>query len=366
MYTDRQRRLMERQRGKGLGCVALVPGPNMRYLSGLPLVVSERPVVAFFCADGRAAAVVPALELGRTRAIAGDGLRLYPYTDEEGHEAAFKALAESLDLDRRRCAVEYLHMRALELHELERAAPHAQFVSLEEELPGLRAVKDQHEIDTIRRAIRITERALHQLIAEPLLGLSERQIAAGLEQEMRAAGADSVAFLIVVGGPNSADPHAEPSERVLQRGDFLTIDCGATKDGYLSDITRTFVLAEAEPEMTALYETVRRANEAGRRAARAGVPAQLVDRAARSVITEAGYGEQFVHRTGHGLGMEVHEPPYIVEGNERPLQPGMVFTIEPGIYLPGLGGVRIEDNVVVTAEGSQCLTSFPRELLVIS
>jgi Xaa-Pro dipeptidase len=174
-----------------------------------------------------------------------------------------------------------------------------------------------------------------------------------------------VAFLIVVGGPNSADPHAEPSERALQHGELLTIDCGVTRDGYLSDITRTFVLTKAKAEVVALYETVRRANEAGRRAVKAGVPAQLVDRAARSVIAQAGYAEYFVHRTGHGLGMEVHEPPYIVEGNSQRLQAGMVFTVEPGVYLPGIGGVRIEDNVVVTADGSECLTSFPRELMVI-
>ncbi len=365
MCTERQRRLAERQRQSRLDCVALVPGPNLRYLSGLPLFMSERPVVAFYCADGRAAAVVPALEAGRTRAIAADSLSIYPYADEEGYEATFGSAVESLDLDGGRCAVEYLHMRVLELRALERAAPHAQFVSLEEELPGLRAIKDQVEIAAMRTAIEVTEQALHQLIAQPLAGLSERQVATRLEQEMRAAGADGPAFIMVVGGPNTADPHAEPSARPLKRGDLVTIDCGVTKDGYHSDITRTFVIGEPDLQQTAIYESVQRANEAGRRACGPGVPAQLVDRAARAVIREAGYGEQFIHRTGHGLGLEVHEPPYIVEGSEQPLQVGMVFTIEPGIYVPGVGGVRIEDNVVVTADGSECLTSFPRELLVV-
>jgi Xaa-Pro dipeptidase len=293
-------------------------------------------------------------------------MSIHSYTDEQGYDVAFASAAESLALDGKRCAVEYLHMRVLELRALEAAAPHAQFVSLEQELPGLRSIKDGDEIAAIRAAIEITERSLHQLIAQPLLGLSERQVVARLEQEMRAAGADGPAFVMVVGGPNTADPHAEPSERPLERGDLVTIDCGVTKDGYHSDITRTFVIGDPNPRQGAIYETVWRANEAGRRACRPGTLAQDVDRAARAVIRDAGYGQYFIHRAGHGLGMEVHEPPYIVEGNEQPLQSGMVFTVEPGIYVPGLGGVRIEDNVVVTADGSECLTSFPRELLVIS
>jgi len=366
MYTDRQRRLAERQREKGLDCIALVPGPNMRYLCGLALFMSERPVVALFHADGRAGAVVPALELGRAKTMAGDRMALYPYADEDGPEDAFLALAEYSGLAESRCAVESLHMRVLELRMLERAAPGAGFVSLEEELPGLRAIKDQHEIKAIRRAIKITERGLHELISQPLLGLSERQIAARLDQAVRAAGADSGASPIVVGGPNSANPHAGPSDRALQRGDLLTIDCGVRIDGYLADITRTFVIGEAASEVVAMYEAVLQANEAGRQAVRAGVPAQAVDRAARKAIEDAGYGEYFIHRTGHGLGMEVHEPPYIVEGNEQPVEAGMVFTVEPGVYLPGLGGVRIEDDVVVQADGCESLTSFPRELLVIS
>lgn len=366
MRPDRQRLLVERQQQLGLDCVALVPGPNMRYIAGLPLFMSERPILSLHCADGRAAAVVPMLEAGRTRAIAAGTLDVYPYTDEEGHESAFTAAVESLKLDGGRCAIEYLQMRVLELRALEDAAPHTRFVSLEAELPGLRAIKDCAEIAAISAAVAVTEQALHRLIAQPLLGLSERQVAAQLEQEMRNAGADEPAFVMVVGGPNTADPHAEPSERPLERGDLLTIDCGVTYDGYHSDITRTFVIGEPSPQQAAIYEVVRRSNEAGRRACAPGVPAQLVDRAARSVITEAGYGERFIHRTGHGLGMEVHEPPYIVEGNEQLLRAGMVFTVEPGIYVPGLGGVRIEDNVLVTDDGAQSLTAFPRELLVIA
>jgi Xaa-Pro dipeptidase len=365
MFSKRQRALFERQQEAGVDCTVLVPGPNIRYISGLSLFASERPVVAFYPTRGKAALILPRLEAGRAQRAVGDSIALYPYSDEEGADAAFAAVAQDLALDGKRCAVEHLQMRVLEYSALQRCAPGATFVSLEEAMPGLRAIKDPTEIDAMRRAIAITEAALQRLLDGGLRGRSEREVAARLAEQMRQGGADSVAFIIVVAGPNSADPHAGPSERRIERGDFVTIDCGVSLDGYLSDLTRTFVVGEATPEMRVVYALVRRANQAGRAAVRAGVPAQDVDRAARGVIEQGGHGTHFVHRTGHGLGMEVHEPPYIVEGNAELLQSGMVFTVEPGIYVPGFGGVRIEDNVVVTKDGAQCLTSFDRELMLV-
>jgi Xaa-Pro aminopeptidase len=337
----------------------------MRYLSGLSLFTSERPILAFYPLKGSPAMLLPGLEAGRVRDVVGTAIELYPYTDEQGYQPALERAVRVLALEGQRCAVEYLSMRVLELRALERAAPAAAYVSLEDELHGLRAIKDTSEISAMRQAIAITERALHNLISQPVLGMAEREIAGRLEQEMMAAGADGIAFVIVVAGPNSANPHAGPSDRPVQEGDLLTIDCGVTKDGYLSDITRTFALGKVHPRLADVYRTVKRANEAGRDAIRPGIAAQEVDRAARAVIAEAGYGEFFIHRTGHGLGMEGHEPPYIVEGNLQSLEPGMVFTVEPGIYMPGVGGVRIEDNVAVTETGADCLTSFSRELMVI-
>ena len=168
---------------------------------------------------------------------------------------------------------------------------------------------------------------------------------------------------LVAAGPDAAAGQATPTARQIASGDLVVIDCGVTWQGYCADITRTFAVGQIDPEMERVYEVVRQANEAGRAAVDERVPAQEVDRAARRVITEAGYGEYFVHRTGHGVGLEVHEPPYIVEGNETPLPLGATFTVEPGIYLPGRGGVRIEDDVLVIPEGADTLTSFPRELI---
>lgn len=370
--THRLERLIEGQRAAGIDCVALVPGPNLRYVSGLTLFTSERPIVAFFPLRGRPAILLPAFEQGQVaRAVAlrpGQADPI-PYTDEEGYQGAFRRAAELLALEGR-IAVEYRHMRVLELRALQEAAPTASVVPLEQALPGLRMIKDQREIEAMREAIAITERALHALVAQPLIGLSEREIAGRLEQEMKQAGAERVAFIIAVAGPNGADPHAAPSGRPVQAGELLTIDCGAMCDGYPADITRTFVLGPTDDQnafrtLRAIYETVRRANAAGNAAVRPGVAAEDVDRAAREVIDQAGYGAYFTHRTGHGLGLEGHETPYIVQGNAQQLEPGMVFTVEPGIYVPGLGGVRIEDDVVVTQEGMECMTTFPREWTVI-
>lgn len=366
-----KRRLYARQQLAGLDCVALVPGPNLRYLSGLPLFMSERPIVALYPLEGRPALLLPELERGRVADVTAGAVDLFSYGDQEGYASAFARVTEALALDGKRVAVEYMHMRVLELRALEWGAPRASFVSLEESLPGLRVVKDRDEIAAIRAAIDITERALRTLIAgtgsgDTFVGRTERQVAEGLTREILSAGADAVAFMIVVAGPNGADPHAGPSERPLQPGDLMTIDCGGVFDGYIADITRTFAIGSVDDRLRTIYEVVRQANAAGRAAARPGISAQEIDRAARKVIEDAGYGEQFFHRTGHGLGLETHEPPYIVEGNAQLLEPGMVFTVEPGIYVAGLGGVRIEDDVVITEHGAESLTTFPREWTVLS
>ncbi|MBN1933679.1 MAG: aminopeptidase P family protein [Anaerolineae bacterium] len=365
MLNNRQTQLICQQHTAGVDCVALVPGPNLNYVSGLALHASERPIVAFFPVQGQPVVVLPVLERGRAEKMVQGNAQLIGYTDEDGPTTAFAQASRELGLSGKRIAVEHLHMRVLELHYIEQAATGAEFVSLEAALPGLRAIKDVGEIATMRRAVAITEQALHKLIARPLIGLTEKEIAVRLEQLMRQAGADGVAFIIVVAGPNSADPHAGPSDRPVQSGDLVVIDCGATYGGYPADLTRTFSAGTVSDELKRIYEVVRQANAAGKAVVRAGVPAQEVDRAARRVIDAAGYGPHFFHRTGHGLGLEVHEPPYIVEGNGEPLSSGMVFTVEPGIYLPGVGGVRIEDNVVVTVQGVDCLTTFERELQVL-
>ena len=199
------------------------------------------------------------------------------------------------------------------------------------------------------------------------VGMTEREAAARLVSALQSHGAEGLAFSpIVCGGPNGALPHAFPAERPFQAGDWVVVDWGAKVAGYASDITRMVVFGEPQAPLADVHEIVVRANAAGRAAVRPGVEAQAVDAAARAVIDASGYGPQFMHRTGHGLGLEAHEPPYIVNGNEQILDPGMLFTVEPGIYLEGVGGVRIEDDVVVTQTGAETLTTLSRDPYIIS
>jgi Xaa-Pro dipeptidase len=220
----------------------------------------------------------------------------------------------------------------------------------------------------MREAVAIAQRALQASLPTIRAGVTERELAAELTLQLLRAGSqtDMPFSPIVASGPNSANPHAIPTGRALARGDLLVLDWGATYGGYVSDLTRTLAIGEIDAELKKIYAVVAEANAAGQAAARPGLPAGDVDRAARRVIEAAGYGEFFIHRTGHGIGMEGHEAPYIYAENKLILAPGMTFTIEPGIYLPGRGGVRIEDNIVITETGSESLSDWSRELIVRS
>ncbi|MBN1955400.1 MAG: aminopeptidase P family protein [Anaerolineae bacterium] len=358
-------RLQEEAAKKGLDCVALVPGANLFYLTGLSFHLSERPVVGLFPVDGPPAMVLPELEAPKLE-NADLAIVAHPYTDEEGPTLAFHQACAALELAEARIGAEALRMRLLEARYLERYAPGCQLVPADEVMSILRMVKDEGELTLMRRAVAVAEAALNTTLDRMRVGMTEREVAGLLMVELIRAGGEGLPFQpLVVAGPNAASPHSGPSDRPIRPGEAVVIDCGALVGGYASDITRTIAIGDLPEEMGRVYEIVLEANTIGRAVAGPGVPAQQVDRAARAVIKDGGYGDYFIHRTGHGLGLEAHEPPYIVEGNELPLQPGMTFTVEPGIYLPGLGGVRIEDDVVITARGAESLTTFPRELIVL-
>jgi Xaa-Pro dipeptidase len=364
MIENRLQGLRQQQAAHDLDWVALVPGANLRYLTGLNLALTERPLVFFFPREGRPASLLPTLEVPRIEAHLTFEVELFAYSDEEGHQPAFERACRALNLAGKHLGVEFLNMRVLELKHLEQYAPGCQMLDAGGVLSELRMIKDAKEIEHIRQAIRITEQALQEVADAIQPGRADLEIAAELKIAFLRAGGQGMSFEpIVVAGPESASPHAGPSGRLIEPGDLIVIDCGVTYQGYVADITRTFAVGPIASQLERVYEIVKEANAAGRAAVRPGVSAQEVDRVARQVIAQAGYGEYFVHRTGHGLGLEVHEPPYIVEGNEDLLQPGMTFTIEPGIYLPGQGGVRIEDDVLVTSQGAETLTTFPRDQL---
>lgn len=349
-------------------CVALMPGANLLYFTGINTHLSERPTTVFVPSTGSLAAVLPHLEAPAARDHLPGDARLFTYRDEEGHEAAFHQLAAALELPGKPIGIEYLAMRVLEMRRIEQAAPGCSLLAVEPWLPALRMHKDETEIEHMRRAVSIAERAMHTLLDAGAVraGRSELEVAADLKIALLREGSQGDAFSpIVVAGPNSASPHASPSDRPMADGEFVVIDWGAVYRGYRSDITRTFALGTPTPEMERIYEAVLAANQAGELAARPNTTAQEVDRAARQSIILAGYGEHFIHRTGHGLGLETHEPPYIVEGNQELLKPGMTFTIEPGIYVPGVGGVRIEDDMVVGETAAESLTTIDRKLVCL-
>jgi Xaa-Pro dipeptidase len=364
MHSARYEQLIEGMRARGLDALALVPGPNLFYVTGLSFHLSERPIVALFPSEGRPVIILPELEAVKVEE--GSEMVAFPYTDEEGHGDAFRRACGALDLGGAAVGAEGLRMRLMEAQLLERCMDGGRLVTAEDLMADLRAEKDAYELDQMRSAITITEAALQATMDQVEPGISEREVASLLSAELLRGGSDELAFSpIVVAGPNTALPHAVPGDRLIEAGEPIIVDCGASFGGYLADITRTFVIGVLNEELSHVYGVVRAANAAGRAAVGPGVPAEAVDRAARAAIEEAGYGEYFIHRTGHGLGLDVHEPPYIVAGNGRLLEPGMTFTVEPDIYLPGRGGVRIEDDVLVTEDGAETLTTFTRELVSV-
>lgn len=366
MSNPRIEALRDLQRAHGLHVTALVPGANLFYCAGLQKSLSERPTVLFLPVDDIPHLLLPEFEVADAEQQLTLEHRIYTYTDTQGYSGAFRHLCRDLGLNGKQVGIEFTHMRVFEQHEIAMAAPECRFADAEPILARLRMRKDSAELAALQEAARLNEHVLRRVIEAIRPGQTEKEIAAAYQMATFQAQSDGLAFdPIVVSGPNSALPHAYPGDRRIQVDEFITLDCGLKYRGYCSDITRTIGVGEISDRLKAIYDVVYEANEAGRSSARPGVTAESVDRATRRVVTKAGYGAYFTHRTGHGLGLEVHEPPYIVEGNETLLEPGMVFTIEPGIYIPGLGGVRIEDNVFVTSSGCESLTTLPRELILL-
>jgi Xaa-Pro dipeptidase len=366
MTQHRITKLLQLAAQANLTAVAIMPGPNMQYFAGMHFHLSERPTLAIFPVQGQPTLICPAFEATKTQR-SPIAWQLFTYVDGQDPLEVFHAACHALQLDQKRLGVEAYKLRVLELRLLEKAAYALTCEPADALMAQLRMIKEADEIAAMRRAIEITERALDDTLDVVRAGMTERQIANRLTQALLQRGAEGLAFdPLIQSGANAALPHASATERVIQSGEVLLLDFGVTIDGYSSDITRTFVVGHAPEEIKKIYELVKQSNTAGRAAARPGATGQDVDRAARQVIAEAGYGQYFTHRTGHGLGLEGHEPPYMVEGNTVPLEAGNTFTIEPGIYVPGLGGVRIEDDLVITENGAESLTTYDRELRIIS
>lgn len=348
-----------------LDWVAIIPGSTLKYLTGLNFHLMERPTVAFFSAAGKPALVAPQFEC--TQVKNPTEWQLFPWTDEDGVEGAFAACCSALGLDGARIGVESLSMRVREYQLLRTFAPNAAIQTADDLIRELRIAKTDAEISRMQAAVDLAENVLAETLPLIKIGMTEMELAAELLLKLLRGGSETLPFEpLVQTGLTGSSPHAAPGTRPLAPGDLLIIDFGARVGGYVSDITRTFAVAEVTPRAAEIYGAVLAANGAGRAAAHPGIPAEAVDIAARTEIERAGFGAYFTHRTGHGIGLDAHEPPFMVAGNTTILQPGMAFTVEPGIYLPEFGGVRIEDDLIITPDGARSLTTFSRELQVVA
>lgn len=365
LFAKRREKLNTILEQQGLDAIALNAGPTQTYFTDLHFHLMERPAVVLLSPKQAPVMVLPDFEKAKTQVM--PELRTVTYGEDPAKwQDSFNQGAKQLGA-LKRIGVEGLRMRVMELDYLQAAFPGAKFEQAESLLAQLRMHKDDAEIASMQRAVEIAEAALESTVAQVKVGMSEREISGILIQQLYAHGCDpELPFLpIIAAGDNSANPHATVSDRKVQKGDLLLFDWGASVDGYFSDLTRTFAVGEISDEFKRIYDVVNLANQAGRDAAKPGAPCSAVDDAAREVIEDSGYGQYFTHRTGHGLGLEPHEEPYMRAGNSLPLEPGMTFTVEPGIYLDGRGGVRIEDNVVITKDGARTLSTYPRELRLI-
>ncbi len=339
-----------------LGALLVTPGPDLAYLTGHAPPPLERLTLLVVAPDRQPVMLVPLLERPAALASpAADWIEVVGWADGDDPYAVAAGL-----LPPGRLAVTD-QTWASHVLGLQEAAKDRTFVAAGRAMPPLRSVKDEEELAAMAKAASAADAAFADILHVPFAGRRELDVAADLAEALRRHGHRTADFTIVGSGPNGASPHHEAGDRVITDGDAVVLDFGGHLDGYCSDITRTVFVGEPPKEFDRVYDVVRRAQQAAFEAVRPGVPAEDVDRAAREVIDDAGYGEWFIHRTGHGIGLELHEPPYIVAGNTTSLEAGMTFSIEPGIYLPGRFGVRIEDIVAVTEDGARRLNEAPRD-----
>ncbi|MFP1664982.1 M24 family metallopeptidase [Streptomyces cavourensis] len=360
-YRARMARAAESAGAAGLAGVVVAPGPDLVHLTGYRPVSTERLTLLVLRPGEEPVLVVPTLEAPDAAAATGaPALALRDWTDGTDPYAVTAPLLG----DRGRFAVSD-NAWAMHLLGLQRALPGTTYTALTEALPMLRAVKDTAELERLAAAGAAADATYEEILKVRFSGRREVDVAADLAALLQHFGHSQVDFTVVGSGPNGANPHHEAGTRTIERGDMVVLDFGGLKHGYGSDTSRTVHVGEPTAEEQRVHDIVREAQQAGCAAVRPGVACQEIDRAARAVITESGYGERFIHRTGHGIGVTTHEPPYMIEGEEQPLVPGMCFSVEPGIYLPGRFGVRIEDIVTVTEDGGRRLNTSARELAIV-
>lgn len=362
LFQERIQKLHAFLTKQELDAVLITSPKHVYYLTGFFTDPHERFLGLIIPASGEPSLIVPALDR-EAAADASSVQNIFTHTDVQN---PYEVLKKTLPTGLEKLGIEKSHMTVERFESLGEVIGATRYVDVEEPLREMRLIKSADEVTRMKRAIQLVEDSLREALKKVKPGVTEMEIVAELEFQMKRLGAEGPSFsTMVLAGEKSALPHGNPGSRQVQEGELLLFDIGVEADGYVSDITRTFAVGEINEQLREIYETVLAANEAAIAEIRPGVTFAHLDQTARDVIAAKGYGEYFMHRLGHGLGMDVHEYPSVHGQNQEVLRAGMVFTIEPGIYLPGVGGVRIEDDVLVTETGVEVLTQYPKQLTVI-
>jgi Xaa-Pro aminopeptidase len=374
LFADRLDRGRSGLASAGASALLIGIGADLRYLTGYAAHPLERLTMLVLPETGRASLVAPRLEAmaaAGSPAASGGHVDVVPWDETDDPHALVARLLADAEADGGPVLVDP-GLWAMHVLALQRALPNREFGLATAVTRELRMVKSADEIELLRRAAHAADRVVAQVAAGRLLGRTEADVSREVRERLIAEGHAAAPFAIVASGPNAASPHHEAGAREIRAGDPIVLDIGGTLDGYGSDITRTLWVAgpgmgiQPDAAFLTVFDLVRRAQADATAAVRPGIGCGELDAVARRVIEEGGYGEAFIHRLGHGIGLEGHEEPYLVAGNDEPLRPGHAFSIEPGIYLAGRFGVRIEDIVVCTFDGPDVLNQAPRDLLTVS
>ncbi|WP_155592324.1 M24 family metallopeptidase [Lysinibacillus cavernae] len=362
MFHNRREKLISRMQQQHIDVAVLVPGSNMYYFTGLHLKQSERLTLTAITANNQLYFLLPQVELNKVDA--SNAGTILSYSDEEGPAQAIQQLKKELGT-LQTMGVEFDTMHVKEQKTIEKLT-YDNLCDIGESIHELRMEKDHLEMDFMRQAVQIVEESLEATLPTIRVGVSEMEVAARLEYEMRRRGSEGTPFgTIVASGYRGALPHGRASTKKIEAGELIVIDFGAIYKGYVADMTRTVALGDVSPTLKNMYSIVKQANEAAIAAIKPGMTAHDIDNIARGIIRDAGYGEYFTHRLGHGIGLSAHEEPYLMQRNQLVLKPGMAFTVEPGIYVQDVGGVRIEDNLIVTENGYENLMTYSKELIML-
>ena len=350
---------------EGLDALAIVPGSNFLYLTGGNFHLMERPTILIISKHTKPIAILPVLEIDSFKKLNLDS-NILEWQDSDGYQSAFIKAFEKLGLVKK-IGIEGQRMRVFESQAIEKASPGIEIINAHKFINNIRLKKDENEIKHIRKAVEIAEKTLNETIQYVEVGKTEMEIKNFLIQKLYHFGAEGIAFdPIVLAGENSALPHGHSRNNYqIKEGDCLLFDFGATVNGYHSDITRTFFVKSASDEQINFYETVLKANKIGLEISKPGLSLHELDDSVLNILEDSDFSEFIVHKTGHGLGLDVHEDPYVMRKNYDLLEEGMVITIEPGLYKKESLGVRIEDDVVITKDGCKSLTTFSKKLTII-